>query len=159
MAKVNLQLGATIDTASADEIRDVLAERDSRARRDAVGFKIMDFPLMQGKVDGSGNLALGGDQPDQILAGPKQGFVWAVHRVSVFGFKTSSEQVSLFKGSNKFVCNLLGTTAMVTFSKGAFNLLPGDFLRVTGSSLSAGEQLSVYWEGFNVPAPMIIKLS
>lgn len=157
MAKVQLQLGATIDTATKHEIKDVLAERDARIRAEAIGFKIMDFPLMSGNIS-AGALNLGGDQPDQTLCGPKQGMAWAVHRVSVLGLATN-DTVQLFKGSNRFVCNILATTGMQVFGKGQLSLTPGDFLRVVGSSLSATGQIKVYSEGFNVPAQLIHKFA
>lgn len=150
-------IGVTIDTLTQEELSKTLAGRDDRARRDAIGFRIMDFPLMQGTI-AAGAITLGGDQPDQVLAGPKQGFVWAVHRVSVLGL-AAADTVQLFKGSNRFIANIGGATAYATFTKGAFTLAPGDFIRVTGSGLSATGQLKVYSEGFNVPAPMMIKLS
>lgn len=157
MPKVQLQLGATLDTASKQEIKDVLAERDARVRAEAVGFKIMDFPRMSATIS-NGALAIGGDQPDQGICGPKQGFAWAVHRVSVLGL-AANDVVQLYKGSNRFVCNIGATTGMQTFGKGQLSLMPGDFLRVVGASLSATGLIEVFSEGFNVPAPMIHKLS
>lgn len=153
MAKVKLELGATLDTATKDEIRDVLDKRDEARRRAAFGFKIMDFPLMSGTIS-AGAITLGGDQPDQVMCGPKQGFAWAVHRVSVQNL-TGSDTLQLFKGSNRFVCNITATVSMQTFGKGQLNLMPGDFLRVTGSSMAGTGMIKVFSEGFNVPAQMI----
>lgn len=153
MPKVNLQLGATLDTASASEIRDVLAARDNARRTAAIGFKIMDFPIMRGTI-AAGALAIGGDQPDQTLCGPKQGFAWAVHRVSFIGL-SGSDVLQLFKGSNKFVCTIPATTSFQLFGKGQLSLMPGDFLRLVGSSLSSTGVVQVYSEGFNIPAQMI----
>lgn len=153
MASVKLELGATIDTATKDEIRDVLDKRDAARRRSAIGFKVMDFPLMSGTIS-AGAITLGGDQPDQIVCGPTQGFAWAVHRISVLGLATN-DTLQLYKGSNRFVCTIAATVGAVFFGKGQLSLMPGDFLRLVGSSLSATGQIKVYSEGFNVPAPMI----
>lgn len=157
MAKVNLQLGATLETLTKGELEHTLGQRDARARADAVGFKIMDFPAMRGNI-ANGAITLGGDQPDQSLVGPKQGMLWAVHRVSVLNL-ASTDTVQLYKGSNRFICNITATTAMQTFGRGQLSLMPGDFLRIVGVSMQGTGQITVYSEGFNVPAPMMIKLS
>jgi hypothetical protein len=157
MPEINLQLGAKINTLSQHELKSTLDQRDARMRSEAIGFKIMDFPVMRGTIT-AGAISLGGDQPDQTLVGPKQGFVWAVHRISILNL-TGTDTLQLYKGSNRFICNITATTAMQTFSKGQLSLMPGDFLRVVGSSLSGTGQITVYSEGFNVPAQMIVKLS
>lgn len=158
MPQVKLALGATLDTLSKGELDKTLAARDAKSRADAVGFKIMDFPVMRGQI-ATGAITLGGDQADQILVGPKQGFVWAVHRVSILNL-ASTDAVSLYKGSNRFICNISGSgTSMQTFGRGQLTLSPGDFLRIIGTGMQGTGQITVYSEGFNVPAPMIIKLS
>jgi hypothetical protein len=156
MSKVKLALGAELDLLNSNELGSELSKSSNWEREAAFGLRHQDLPRMIGKVDGSGNLALGGDQADQSPCGPTSGFYWAVKRVSVDGL-ASSEQAKLWKGT-RFVAWVAQQPGFVTFGKEGLVLKPGDFLRLTGSGLTSSEQITVTGEAVSVPGPLMWKL-
>lgn len=153
--KTRLELRAEIDVLNKQELSDALDKHGSWEREAAFGLKHMDLPKMTGTPSG-GALALGGDQADQPMVGPKAGWVWGVKRVSVDGLATG-DQVKLYKGA-RFVCWVAYQPGFVTFGKGQLVLKDGDFLRVTGTGLTATGQVEVYGEADNVPGVMAWKI-
>jgi len=153
--KTRLELRAEIDVLNKDELDDALSKHGAWEREAAFGLKHIDIPKMTGTPNG-GSLALGGDQPDQPLIGPKSGAVWGIKRVSVDGL-ASGDEVKLYKGA-RFVCWISYQPGYVTFGKGQLVLGDQDYLRITGSGLTTTSQVEVYGETDNVPAVMIWKI-
>jgi hypothetical protein len=156
MTKVRLELGAELDLLSRNEMDGLLDKHSSWEREAAFGLRHQDLPRMMGSTDASGNLNLGGDQPEQPFCGPKEGWYWAVSRVSVDGL-ASSESVKLYKDT-RFVCSISQATGTATFGMRELVLKPGDFLRVIAAGLTASEQLTVTGECVSVPGPFMWKI-
>jgi hypothetical protein len=153
--KTRLELRAEVDLLNKNELEDALDKNDRWQREAAFGLKHMDIPRMLG-TPGGGTLALGGDQADQPITGPKAGWVWGVKRISVDGL-ASGDEVKIYKGS-RFICWVSYQPGYVTFSKGQCVLKDGDYLRVTGSGLTTTSQVEVYGETDNVPGPLAWKI-
>lgn len=155
MAKVRLELGAELDFLNKDELADALHSSGAWEREAAFGLRHQDLPMMAG-TPSSGALALGADQPGGITCGPRAGWYWAVKRISVDGL-ASGDQVKVYKDA-RFVCWVAYQPGFVTFGKDGLVLKNGEYLRVTGTGLSATGQVSVYGEAVSVPGPLMWKL-
>lgn len=157
--KTRLRLDAELDLLNKKELSDALSDtwekHGSWERQAAFGLKHLDIQKQTGTPN-AGFLALGGDQPDQPIVGPKSGWVWGVKRISVDGLATG-DTVKLYKGS-RFVCWISYQPGYVTFGKGQLVLRDQDYLRVTGTGLTTTAQVEVYGEADNVPAVMAWKI-
>jgi hypothetical protein len=159
MAKTRIRLDAEIDTLNQAELDSSLdknlAKHGAWEREAAFGLKHMDIPRMAGTPDG-GALNLGADQADQPVIGPKSSWIWGIKRISVDGL-ASGDAVKLYKGS-RFICWISYQPGFVTFGKGQLVLKDGDYLRVTGTGLTATGPVVVYGETDNVPGVMAWKI-
>jgi hypothetical protein len=155
MAKVRLELGAELDLLNKDELSDALAKHDAWLHDAAFGVRQQDLPRMYG-IPSDGSLALGYDQPDGTYCGPRPGWRWAVHRISVDGL-ASGDQVKIYN-QTKFVGWVDYQPGFITFGKGQLTLKEGDYLRVTGASLTATGQIEVFGEAVSAPSEMMWKL-
>ena len=151
MAKAKLELGVELDLLNKDELSDALSKHDSWQRDAAFGVRHQDLPRMYGTPDG-GDLALGYDQPDGQWCGPRAGWFWAVHRISVDGL-ASGDEVKIYNQS-KFIGWVSYQPGFITFGKGVCSLKDGDYLRVVGTGLTTTGQIEVFGEGISVPAPL-----
>lgn len=156
MSKVKLHLDAELDLLNKDELKNELHAASAWEREAAFGLRHQNLPIGRATVDGTGNLAMGGDQADQTIIGPKSGMYWAVKRVSVDGLE-SPDQVKLYKGST-FVGWIAYQPGFVTFGKDGLVLKPGDFLRLTGSGMTSGLKVVMTGEAVSVPGPLMWKL-
>ena len=98
MAKVSLQLGAELDLLNKDELRDELSRSQEWQRAAAFGVRHQALPRMVGTPAG-GVLNLGYDQPDQVYCGPKEGWYWAISRISVDGLSTNNQTGTFQSGT------------------------------------------------------------
>ena len=155
MAKVKLELGAELDLLNSRELADTLAHRDQQQRDAAFGVRSQELQRMYG-TPSDGDLNLGYDQPDGQYCGPKEGWYWAVHRISVDGL-VSGDAVKIYK-QTKFIGWVSYQPGFITFGKGGLTMRGGDYLRVVGTSLMTTAQVEVYGEGVSVPGPMMFKL-
>jgi hypothetical protein len=156
MPKVALQLGAELDLLSKDELdQSLAAQADAWAHQAAYGVRQQDLPRMYG-TPSSGSLALGYDQPGGTYCGPRSGWSWAVHRISVAGL-ASGDQVQVYNQA-KFVGWVAYQPGFITFGKGGLTLKDGDYLRVIGTGLSATGQVEVFGEAVSAPSEMIWKI-
>jgi hypothetical protein len=156
MGKVKLQLGAELETLTARELGAELEKHGSWERQAAYGLRHQDLPRMIGTTDGTGNLNLGADQPDQVTCGPGQGWFWAVSRVSVDGL-AANESVRLYKDT-RFAAVISAAASFVTFGTRGLILKPGDFLRIVAAGLTPAEELTVTGECVSVPGPLMWKI-
>jgi hypothetical protein len=92
MAKVKLELGATLDLLSKDELDESLGHRINQwEMMRARGDKYMRLPKVTGTAAG-GVLNIGGDvQPFTGLAAPRPGYAWVIKRLSVSGLTPAGE--------------------------------------------------------------------
>ena len=155
MSKVKLQLGAELDLLNKGELDDALFQHDAWVRDAAYGVKQQDIPRMIGTVSGT-DITLGGDQADQPQVGPKSGWYWAVHRISVYGL-ASGDVVQVWN-QFKYIGLVSYNPGYITFGKGQFTMKTGDYLRVIGTGLTATGQIEVYGEAVSAPGPMMWKL-
>lgn len=156
MSKVKLQLGAELDVLNKGELDDALGKHGAWEREAAFGLRHQDLPRLVGTQDGSGNLALGADQPDQVFCGPGSGWYWAVQRIAVDGLATG-DAVKLYK-ETKFIGWVTYQPGFITLGKHGLVMKPGDFLRVTGTGLTTTAQIEIYGEAVSVPGPLMWKL-
>lgn len=155
MPKVRLRLDNEIDILSKGELDESLDYHHGWEREAAFGLRHQELPRMTG-TPAAGVLNLGNDQPDQPLAGPGAGWYWSVHRVSVDGLATG-DVVKLYK-LNLFIGTITAAAGFLTFGRGQFILKPGQFIRITGTGLTATGQIEVNGEGASVPGPLMYRL-
>lgn len=153
--KTRLRLDAEIDLLNKQELDATLGEHMSWEREAAFGLRHQDLPRMIG-TPSAGNLALGGDQADQVFCGPKEGWYMGVQRISVDGL-ASGDALRIYKGA-KFIGWITYQPGFLTFGKAQCVLKPGEFLRVVGAGLTTTAQVEVYGEALTAPGPMMWKL-
>ncbi|TNC19059.1 hypothetical protein [Amycolatopsis alkalitolerans] len=165
-----LKLGAKLDLLTRGELADELATAQKRWMQQShtwqLGKKRLSLPVARGTADVGGNLSLGSQQAaDQVLLGPRQGFVWKVVRIS-FATMAASDTIAIYKGepnAARFVAQLGGGAGGGTYnpSRGLM-LKAGDYLvlstELLAGSLTAGDAYAVSGEVDEVPAEMIGKL-
>lgn len=159
MGKFKLDFGAEIEVLTKSELDDSLDGLPTGIwAQYARGLKHLDLPVMSGAVAG-GALRLGGsDSPDQTFCGPRQGFVWRVARISVFGL-AANDVVQVYRGdvaASRFVTVLSATAPSFTPSHGLL-LKPGGRIVVDGTGLAA-THLTVTGEVIEAPGEQIFKL-
>jgi hypothetical protein len=152
--KTRLRLDAEIDLLNKGELTDALDQAGAWERQAAFGLRHQELPRMVGTPSG-GSLNLGGDQAEGTFCGPKSGQMWKVTRIAVDGL-ASGDAVKVYKDT-RFIGWISYQPGYVVFGHGCV-LKPGDFLRVTGTSLTATGQIEVYGEGISAPAPLMWKL-
>lgn len=156
MAKVRLELGAELDLLNKDEMASVLGHHGSWEREAAFGLRQQDLPVMAGTAAG-GVLNLGADQPSGTQCGPKAGWYWAVHRISIDGL-ASGDAMKVYKDT-RFVATITQASgSFATFGKNGLVLKDGESLLVKGTGLTATGLISVYGEATTTPGPLMWKL-
>lgn len=150
--KTRLRLDAELDLLNKSELHDELSHATAWLREAAFGVRHQELPKMTGTPGGGGTLNLGGDQPDGTMCGPKQSWVWSVTRIAVDGL-ASGDAVKAYK-DNRFIGWISYQPGYITFGRGQCVFKPGDFLRITGSGLTATGQVEVYGEALSAPAVM-----
>lgn len=156
MPKIKLEIGAELDVLNSGELAKGLGESQASWFRElARGLKVIRFPQPLRAVPSGGVISIGGDAADANQLGPREGFVWMVQRISVFGDQTT-DTVQLFRGS-EFITRIPLTTG--SFSPGSHALLlhPGELLKVTGTGLTSAS-ITVAGEAIEAPGPMLWKL-
>jgi hypothetical protein len=157
MAKVKLALGAELNTATPEEIGEQLHKHGGWMREAATALKLIDLPIQRVAADGSDNVNLGGDQAGQSICGPTSGWLWSLMRVSIYGIQ-GTDVYDLWNGA-KFVTRYTGQApGSSTWSKGGLVLHPGDFLRLTGTGVTGGTNLTLTGQAWAVPAELAWKL-
>ena len=181
MAKVKIDVGATIDTLTKGELDDSLkeyrAQGDAMAQGAVRGIKYTRFPRITGTVYSgtlgsasgvSGNPGLGGQ-------GPASGYAWVVRRFSVNGLWNAgsliADTVGVYRNNPNGAVHWLvnASSPGVTFGDGGLVLLGGDTLWInnypfpqaggnTYGTLAATGNLAANWEGWTVPQEMLGKL-
>lgn len=154
--KTRLRLDAELDLLNKDELRDELNRATKWLYDAAYGVAHIDIPKMSGAISG-GSLNLGADQAEQVFCGPKSGRIWSVLRISVDGLATG-DAVKVWKDT-RFIGWISYQPGFITFGRGACMLSDGDYLRVTGTGLTATGTVSVYGDALTAPGPFMWKIA
>lgn len=170
MAKVKLDVGATVDFLNKDELDDVLSRNRARAEaleREALsGIKYMRLPLMYA-TPASGTVRLGEAWPGQPytdqFAGPSQGYVWSIRRLVVTGLGTgtSPDIMNFYRNgvSGELIWQLNGNSFGETFGKAELLLLPDERLVAQSvGSMTSTNQITVRGDVIQVPSQLMGKL-
>ena len=162
MPKVKLDVGATVDFLNKDELADELDKNQQRAeavdRERLAGVKYLRLPVLVGTV-ASGTSVCG---TKDIIAGPANGYAWAVKRIYVNGLGTADTYGIYRNGTSGFpVWQVTGSVPQVTFGKLDFVLLGGETLVGAGiGTIQTGStQISVNAEAIEVPQELLGKLA
>jgi hypothetical protein len=145
--KVKLDVGATVDFLSKDELADELAKNQDRAqameRERLVGVKYIRAPRVQGTVyngtigNAGGTMFAAGTLAATLGSpqwGPTQGYCWSVRRIAVGGLANAGtgvcDIVGIYRNTNTspMIAQVSANSPMVTFPTLGCVLYGGDFL-------------------------------
>jgi hypothetical protein len=153
--RVKLEVGAELDLLSPKEFKDGLrGHHDSWLAEMAQGFKEMRFNLYQVPV--AGEICMGGDAVEGAQIGPREGYVWAIQRISVLG-SDATDVISLTIGM-AFVAHLLtANPSYHTFGKQGLILHPGELLNFVGTSIGSAD-ITINGSVIECPGPKLWQL-
>lgn len=170
MAKVKLDIGATVDFLNKDELSQELEKNQQRAqaaeRESLSGIKYMRLPLMYA-TPSNGTVRLGEVWPGQPytdqFAGPNQGYVWSIRRLVVTGLGTgtSPDIMNFYRNgvSGELIWQLNGNSFGETFGRAEMILLPDERLIAQSlGSMTSTNQVTVRGDVIQVPSQMLGKL-
>ncbi len=165
MPKIKLELGAELDILNGTEFAEGLGKAQSsllsELARGLKSVRVAPIPLqtVTGTIAGQ-TFTVGGDAPNSQQFGPREGYVWSVRRVSVYGDQ-SVDSIQVFRGDPtqraNFICTIPLSTGRASFGKGELILHPGENLAFTGTGITS-TIMSIGAEAIEAPAPMIYKL-
>jgi hypothetical protein len=157
MPKVKIEAGATFETISQAEMREVLADWLDEVRR---GVRYVRR-AMAGVVDGTGALALGsGISAVGDDMGPDGSFLWAVNRIAVHGL-TANQKVSIFANAvspGSFQCFVQEAAGHAIFPGPGLILNASERLLATGTGLTAGAAVAVAIQAIELPIQLAWQL-
>ena len=158
--KSTLELGSHIDTLDRSELRDELAvHAQDRFRQFARGVKYLRFgPFGTHAV--SSAFAIDGTQ---LGIGPREGFLWSIRRITVFGLVggTTPDTALLYRNQAAGIpiWQFTGNSQFATFGKMEIALLGGETLSLASSGTIASTGLiSISGDYMEVPAEEVFKL-
>lgn len=160
--KTQIKAGAELDTLNKDELhavlRTVTADWFNQVSR---GDRYRRFSA-QGTI-AAGALTIGGaEQLDNVL-GPKEGFVWAVKRVALYGLTTyDTETPAVFSEPVRLHINDEGPASLVHpavqgyqgFNTDELVLYPGDTLLAVGAGLTGTGIITLTGQARELPMPL-----
>lgn len=142
----------------------LLKEQAQRAERRQLALLNAVFPVsVPSQVDQvtSGGALVVAD-PERL--GPRNGFCWDVRRVTVAGLASSSESVTLYRGSTgssadfvrqNTITTLTGPTGTFSPGLGALWLRAGESIVIQGTSLTANENVYTIVDAIAVAEPWV----
>jgi hypothetical protein len=179
MSKQRVQAGAYIDFVDRNEL-------DNALSRHYQAFKAHEDKLEKGvqRIKGSsapaypgakvaGAVLIGG--PDDI-AGPQEGFAWAIHRISLWDASAVANTFTYFAieiggsapqdatvNQQRYVANMVTapntqTAGFLGLSKGALTLFAGDILIAKATGVTSAGPFTLSFEGVEVPRHLLWKL-
>lgn len=162
MALHEIKAGGKIDTLNKDELREVMrtvtADWFNQVSR---GDRYRRFSA-EGTI-AAGALTIGGAEQRDAVLGPKDGFVWAVKRVALFGLTTYDDAVpSVFSEPVRLHLNDEGPGSLVHpavqgyqgFNTDELVLYPGDTLLAVGAGLQATGTIVLTGQARELPMPL-----
>jgi hypothetical protein len=157
--QTTLRAGAVVDFLSPGEFKKHLGEQLSTAFAEfAVGVKPMRFEATGTVSDEA--VTIPAPQNGQLKLGPSPGFLWRVDRVSAYGLATG-DSLAVHRTNtdgSAFLGYIPAATGYLDVPEAPL-LQGGEFLVITGASLTATGQVIVNGEGAEVPALMYWKIA
>lgn len=171
MAKVKIDVGATIDTLTKGELDDSLKEYrtqgDATAQGLLRGVKYFRLPRLYA-TPASGTVVLGeawsGQSYTDQFIGPNEGYVWAIRRLACNGLATGQapDLLNIYRNGwhSDPVWQLNGNSFAYTFGKSEMVLLAGERLIAQSvGSMTSTLQITLTGDAIEVPSEMIGKLA
>ena len=162
MAEHTLSAGKKIDVLNKAELRDVLRTvTQDWFNQVARGDRYRRFSA-EGTISG-GALTIGGSEQTDAVLGPKEGFVWAVKRVALFGLTDYDNATpSVFSEPVRLHLNDEGPATLVhpavqgyqSFQTDELVLYPGDTLLAVGASLTSTGTVVLTGQARELPMPL-----
>lgn len=159
--KTQLELGATLETLTRDELSQELAAQTQQFfAQYARGMKYMRFGPISATATGG---VLSFDGSGVPGAGPRGGYVWSVRRIAFTGLTTGTtpDLVNLYRSqpTGTPVWQFNGNNWAYTFGKTEMLLMGGETLSFasTGTFAATG-QITMSGDLLEVPAEEIFKL-
>jgi hypothetical protein len=166
MPRVQIQPGAYIDTVNQKEMNTSLVaalklQSSSYIQELARGVKYLQVTLLSGTA--SSTFTLDGSSSNATQAGPRDGFIWTMKRMSISGLTDGANPdiVNLYRGSPDVgvpVWQFNGNNFGYTFGKLDMALLPGQYYSLYGTDIAATGTITLTADVIEVPAEMISKL-
>lgn len=161
--KTQIKAGAELDTLNKDELhavlRTVTADWFNQVSR---GDRYRRFSA-EGTI-AAGALTIGGAEQRDGVLGPKDGFVWAVKRVALYGLTTytAGGAPAVFTEPVRLHVNDDGPAALVhpavqgyqSFNTDELVLYPGDTLLAVGAGLTATGTIVLTGQARELPMPL-----
>ena len=160
--ETTLKAGAKLDMLNKDELRAVLKTvTQDWFNQVARGDRYRRFSA-EGTIAG-GALTIGGPEARDNVLGPKEGFVWAVKRVALYGLTTYDDAVpEVFSEPVRLHLNDEGPASLVHpavqgyqgFNTDELVLYPGDTLLAVGAGLTATGTIVLTGQARELPMPL-----
>lgn len=154
-------IGAPIDTLTRGELSDELANHAQEwFRQLARGVKYLRFGPVAATIANSAFTLTG----STTGLGPREGFVWSIRRVTVWGLTTgvTPDVANLYRNQSSGVpvWQFNGNNFAYTFGKCELLLLPGEHLSLANSgTIAATGSISLSGDLLEAPAEEIFKLA
>lgn len=162
MAKTVLQLGSTVETLTPGELRKELAATSQEFfRQFGRGVKYLRFGPEPATIV-NGAFTLDGSATSGL--GPREGFVWTIRRITVWGLAdgTTPDIANLYRNqpSGIPVWQFNGNNFAYTWGKLEMLLLPGETLSLASvGSLAATGTISISGDVLEVAAEEVSKIA
>lgn len=156
---VDVEFLASID-AGINRLADQIAAQKANPADLNEYIYPVEIPAQQVKVTAGGALTIASAE----LLGPRSGFYWDVRRVTITGLASSSENVTVYRGStgtasDQVANNTISFGAGPTFTYapglGACLLRAGQSIVIGGSGLTASELVTATFDAIAVAAPYL----
>lgn len=161
--KTVLEYGAEINTLDSGEMEAILARQaQDWFRNYARGVKYLRFPPHGAQVT---NSAVSYDGSIDANAGPREGYVWSIRRLTAWGLSNgaSPDVINLYRNQAQGIpiWQFNGNNFAYTFGKTELLLLPGETLSFANSgtiTAATGTLITISGDLIECPAEEIFKV-
>ena len=161
MTQVKIQAGATFETTSPKETKELIDGAFSAQFQEMMrGIKPMRF-LATGTISGDDKVTIPEAQGGQSNLGPDPGFIWAIRRICVSGLTTDTDTLQVHRtetDGSALVGQLTQAVPFIYPGSCSILLYGGEYLTITGASLGSTGQLIVNGEAVEAPAFLLGRL-